>query len=161
MTTKSWHRVLLMLLLVVLVICGVVTAIFPPAKISDSRTWTLYTFGEALRENDKKAVHRLATSEHWEWLDDWMAQREPFRCPFTWDPDNVRVGISCQECENEGVGQECCSYWYRCISSGGPYSLGIDNVIVAEVEGGFRVVDWERVCEKAGTGEQRTCDTRR
>jgi len=143
------------------VLCIVGYAILKPTKAQNSANGTLYAFADALRLSDNKVAKSLVTSEQWERLDTWMLDHKAFKCPFSWqyslDPDYNQPFWSCQSCDYNGATARCCNFSFRCTYPEGSYTFWIEEVVIRQLEKGYQVVEWGKVCEKTGKEEQAIC----
>jgi hypothetical protein len=102
-------------------------------------------FIKALFKNNNKVAKSLAIPEQWEQIDNWMANREPFSCPFSWEIDNEPAYLIGGGRDEDGIVNP--SYVYQCLEE--QYSFHAD-LVLQKTEMGWQVIKLVDVCEKRG-----------
>ena len=115
-------------------------------KQYDDPTEVARDFFDAFLTADAEFAKLLAVPQQWERIEEWMAERESFKCIWgDWDGTGAG-GV----CGGTGVAESddwSCAYTYQCASTVTPYCFRIEDIRITETENGWKVSDWGRICE--------------
>ncbi len=95
----------------------------------------------------------MTVPEQWAAIEDWMVERQAFRCRGVgWDDLEIGGSGVYDSKKNEWD----FGYFYQCVDERTPYCFAIDSVLLKQTEDGWTVYDWGEIREALSYGS--ACD---
>jgi hypothetical protein len=137
----SWPKVS-MISCAIILLCSLgvlILSTISPYIWLDNYSYVAENFAEALMRNNKGLAKRLAVPSQWDRLDGWMSTHQPYKCPFSWNPDDY------WSFSGAGMTDEGARVTY--VQSCWPYKFAIEEIILQRNEDRWQVLDWSEVKE--------------
>jgi hypothetical protein len=135
----------LLIILGVIILClllVIILASLAPYVNQYDYSYVGINFAEALMQNNSRLARRLSIPSQWERIDEWMSEHETFKCPSSWNFDDINSG-SVSGVDDEGAHV---SYYYICWVDE-YYEFEIEEIVLQRQNNRWQVVDWSEVQE--------------
>ena len=130
--------------------------------LSESRFWanrnnaddTLQAFAYSLAYNRLESIDSYLVEEKWPFIDNWYIRHKPVSsdCTFPNDPD---LGPTSGIVESMDEASGGFYFFLQCSDSDeDTYMFSVHNVRLQRIEGRWKIVEWDQVCETKNRQEE-------